>query len=177
MNALQVECAISRHMSGVMLIPEAPVRYSKGVQYGWGGAHEHFGDYFADFMAISASGYATELEVKVSLSDWKADLQKPKWTGDAFPAWVTRFIYVVPVELGTPEWVPLEAGIWHVKGCEGLGFPHISVVRSPKRIGKEPLPADVRARWMESLYYRYWSMRTERFQRKAAQIKAKAVTA
>jgi hypothetical protein len=185
MNALQVETAIRRHTRGVTLIPEASVRYSKGMAEGWGGkSYERFGDYFADFMMVSDSNYATELEVKVSLADWRVDLQKPKWTGEAFPKWITRFIYVVPVELGIPSWVPEVAGIWHVKqGFIRVGgvlcpdFPRLTVARAPKRIGKEKLPSEVMSKWLLSMYYRYWNMRTERFNHKAAQLPKPATVA
>jgi hypothetical protein len=164
LNALEIQIAVQRQAHGVKyLIPEAPVRYSRGMSEPWapgGRSYEMFSDYFADFMMVTDSGYATELEVKVSRSDWKCDLAKPKWLDGKFPPWVTRFIYCVPVELGVPEWVPAAAGVWHLKPWHGGFMVHIA--RAPKRIGKEKVPQETLDRWMSSMYHRYWNMRHER---------------
>lgn len=163
MNAGLVEAAIRRHVDhrANTLIPEAAVRCGVGTP--------HFCEYRADFMMITASGYGTELEVKISRSDWRADLSKSKWAD--MPAWVTRFIYVVPEQLGIPEFVPEHAGVWHVvprlvtldkytdeerRGADGY---EIVLARAPKLLGREKVPAAVVAKWMRNFYYRYWDQR------------------
>lgn len=163
MNALDVETAIKRHTQGALIFPEAPIRFSMGiVNSQWGGpAYESFGDYFADFLMLSDVGYATEIEVKVSRSDWKADLSKPKWAEGRFPPWIARFVYAVPKELGIPDFVPPTAGVWHIT-ARGEGYAYLEVARAPKRIGKEKVPQDQIDRWMRGMYYRYWNMRAER---------------
>lgn len=166
LNAGLVEAAIRRHVDhrANTLIPEASIRYSLGA-LGRG-----FGEYRADFVMVTRAGYATELEVKVSLADWRKDLSKPKWVG--MPAWITRFVYVVPEQLGVPEWVPAHAGIWHVfptrvSQHDAWDGPHradgygIVVKRAPHVLGREKLPAAVLGTWHKNLYYRYWEQRMD----------------
>jgi hypothetical protein len=161
MNAGLVEAAIRRHVDprgSNMLIPEASIRYGIGSTRG---------EYRADFVMITRAGYATELEVKVSHADWRKDLSKPKWVG--MPDWITRFVYVVPEQLGIPEWVPAQAGVWHVRprppryaAWEGPTRPEgleVIVARAPHVLGREKLPNAVLGTWLRNLYYRYWDQR------------------
>ncbi|WP_069267394.1 hypothetical protein [Paraburkholderia nodosa] len=163
-NAGLVDAAIRRHVDhrANLLIPEASVRYSLGAR-GRG-----FGEYRADFVMVTRAGYATELEVKVSLADWRKDLSKPKWVG--MPDWITRFVYVVPEQLGIPDWVPAHAGVWHVfptlvGAQDAWNGPHrpdgygIVVKRAPHVLGREKVPAAVIGTWHKNLYYRYWDQR------------------
>lgn len=54
----------------------------------------------ADLIVLSKTGYLTEVEVKVSLSDWKADLEKRKWLRKKFQnGLVKRFFYAAPEAL------------------------------------------------------------------------------
>ncbi|MFD1557063.1 hypothetical protein ACFSHT_15790 [Paraburkholderia silviterrae] len=164
-NAGLIEAAIQRHVDhrANTLIPEASVRYSLGA----GG--RGLGEYRADFVMVTRAGYATELEVKISLADWRKDLSKPKWVG--MPAWITRFVYVVPEHLGIPEWVPAAAGVWHVRArrpdyasWSGPTRPdsfEIVVARAPHVLGREKLPAAVLGKWHKNLYYRYWEQRMD----------------
>jgi hypothetical protein len=162
MNAGLVEAAIRRHVDhrANILVPEAEI---------WSGVGSTRGSYRADFMSITKAGYGTELEVKISRADWKADLSKPKWSTRGFPSWVTRFIYVVPDSLGIPDFVPATAGVWHVSsrttfldGDTGRalsdGF-RIQVARAPHVLGREKVPQAVINKWMTSFYYRYWDQR------------------
>lgn len=158
-NAGLVEAAIRRHVDHRrnILIPEAAVRYP----HPRGG----FDEYRADFVMVSQSDYATELEVKVSLGDWRRDLSKPKLV--RMPDWITRFIYVVPEQLGIPEWVPLWAGVWHVRPARVDYFStrpdgfEIVVARAPHVRGRVKIPGAVVGHWHRNLYYRYWEQRID----------------
>lgn len=162
MNAGLVEAALRRHIDhhANTLIPEAEVPWGYGSRRGF---------YRADFLSISRSGYATEFEVKVSRADWRRDLVKPKLMD--MPSWITRFVYVVPENLGVPDWVPLWAGVWHVvprivtldkysdeerRGADGY---EVVLARAPRVRGTEKVPKAVIDRWMQSFYYRYWNQR------------------
>ncbi|SIT43718.1 conserved hypothetical protein [Paraburkholderia piptadeniae] len=157
-NAGLVEAAIRRHVDHRrnILIPEATVRWPTGGKRG---------EYRADFIMISSSDYATELEVKISLGDWRKDLSKPKWVG--MPGWITRFVYVVPEQLGIPEWVPAHAGIWHVKPARVDHFStqpdgyEIVIARAPHVLGREKIPSAVVSTWYRNLYYRFWEQRID----------------
>jgi hypothetical protein len=55
-------------------------------------------DYEADLIAVSRSGYATEVEVKVSKHDLLKDQHKEKWKR-GLDKRIKRFYYAVPDEL------------------------------------------------------------------------------
>jgi hypothetical protein len=163
LNAGLVEAAIRRHVDHRrnILIPEASIRFGVGSARG---------EYRADYIMVSQASYATELEVKVSVADWRRDLAKPKLVG--MPDWITRFVYVVPEALGLPEWVPAWAGIWHVVPAlvghydfhqtrpRADGYA-IVVKRPPCVRGREKLPNAVLGTWYRNLYYRYWEQRID----------------
>jgi hypothetical protein len=163
-NAGLVEAAIRRHVDHRrnLLIPEATVRFERPGQRG-------FDEYRADFMMVTGAGYGTELEVKVSLGDWRKDLSKPKWVG--MPAWITRFVYVVPQQLGIPAFVPAHAGVWHVRPAVTDPYYNpaledrrpdgyeIVLARAPHVLGREKVPPAVISKWHRNLYYRYWDLR------------------
>lgn len=65
------------------------------VSHGWGLNYE------ADFIAITPSGYAAEVEIKISVSDLRADAKKAKWR-DGLDKRIKRFYYAVPKEM-VPE--------------------------------------------------------------------------
>nr|DAG71792.1 MAG TPA: DNA repair protein MmcB-like protein [Caudoviricetes sp.] len=163
MNAGLVEAAIRRHVDHRrnLLIPEAAVRFERPGQRG-------FDEYRADFMMVSDAGYGTELEVKVSIADWRRDLSKPKWV--CMPSWISRFVYVVPIDLGIPTFVPTGAGVWHVVPTLTRQYSSdevrpradgyaIVVARAPHVNGRDKVPPAVISKWHKNLYYRYWDQR------------------
>lgn len=156
MNSGHILHAVARHLNwrqGV-LVPEAMVEYSRGVKpRPWGsGTYDDRATYLADLMWVTRDQYATEIEIKVSRSDWRADSDKAKWAH--LPPWISRFVYAVPRELGIPEWVSPLAGVWHVASERGCLY--VEVVRAPRRIGKDKVPDKTLAWWKSHLYYRYW---------------------
>lgn len=62
------------------------------VSWGWGLRYE------ADLIAVSRSGRCTEIEIKTSLSDLRADRLKSKWT-QGLDRRISRFYYAVPREM------------------------------------------------------------------------------
>lgn len=164
LNAGHVEQAIRRHVNPFQttLIPECVVRCSRGtktIEYGGNIRpyfYEHFDEYRADFILVSGADYVTEIEVKVSRSDWKHDSEKSKWEG--LPDYISKFIYCVPKELGIPDFVPDFAGVWHIH-TRSDGTMDVRTARAPKRIGKVKVPDSVKAKWMSCFYHRYWHQR------------------
>lgn len=144
------------HFHQGTLVPEACVTYKTGERIGWGDhTLDMHGQYLADLMWVTNAGYATEFEIKISLSDWRADAKKGKWRG--MPSWISRFIYAVPATLGVPDFVPEFAGVWHYHTeKDGFYAAEISVARAPRRFGKERVPEAVLHRWLRHLYSRYW---------------------
>lgn len=143
-----------------LLVPEAPVEYvtgHSGLQNGY--SYELTGSYLADAMWVTRSDYATEFEIKISRADWKADNDKGKW--GFMPPWINRFIYVTPVELGIPDFVPEFAGVWHWAPNDRYGWTwgKLTVARAPRRIGQTKVPASVKERWLYNLHCRFWHKR------------------
>lgn len=155
MNSGMVEVALRRHLNPFAntLIPECEVRET---------GHK------ADFMSISAAGYVTEIEVKVSMGDWKADLKKAKW--GRMPFYICKFVYLVPEELGIPDFIPDFAGVWHVKKrCDGAYS--CVVVKAPKKMaGSIKVSQKIKDKWMSCFYYRYWNQRIYNMQGTARKL-------
>ena len=64
------------------------------VSWGWGLRYE------ADLIAVSGSGWATEIEIKVSKSDLLRDIKKDKWIHPSFRTKKIKcFYYAVPESL------------------------------------------------------------------------------
>lgn len=159
--------------SGV-LVPEAVVSYVAGWRRAdWypEGGYEICEQYLADLMWVTKSSYATEFEIKTSRSDWRADNDKPKW--GLLPPWISRFIYVVPVELGIPDFVQPFAGVWHWQPATSY-HAEITVARAPRKIGQTKVPDDVRERWLLHLHCRFWHQRLYTNDRAAAAEAAQA---
>ena len=123
-----------------------------------------------DLAIISQSGLLWEVEIKVSMSDWKADFNKPKWKRGqrVLPCHPARFYYAVPFELvpeiarseserwgkrkySIPEWVAPSSGIIAVNTdrCE--------ILRQAKPMHRNPLPLELRLELLQKLGARYWN--------------------
>lgn len=84
----------------------------------------------ADLIVCSKAGYLTEIETKISMADWKADLAKAKFGMPQFNEYIRRFYYCAPAQLasrfeevGIPTW----AGVIAI---DGRG--HIDLLRQPE---------------------------------------------
>lgn len=121
----------------------------------------HFGYGEMDMAILTRpAGYLWEIEVKLSLADWRADQKKKKWTKtDWFNTHISRMYYAVPTELigKTPDFVPATAGILEFR----LG--RVWRVR-PAVANKlaEPL-SQIEKGWLfQSTHYRFWAERWRR---------------
>ena len=121
-----------------------------------------------DLCQISAAGYCTEYEIKISRADWKADTAKAKWDTDALWAWsgqpksdrsmVSRFFYVVPETLaakGIPDWVRPEAGVLVVHD-RSPGYDDVRELRPARRLKARKINEQERAAALNAFYFRYW---------------------
>jgi hypothetical protein len=61
----------------------------------------------ADLLCCSKNGYLTEIEIKISLSDWKADLEKRKWQQHNALKLIKKFYYAAPRELAQ-RWAEID---------------------------------------------------------------------
>ena len=111
-----------------------------------------FGGGVADLLVITPASYATEIEIKVSLQDWRVDTQKEKWRRMHQRQKISRFFYAVPLELAgrVPDNLPAGAGILTVAGRA------VDVLRSAKRTKATKLDSYEIHRLVDHVYFRYW---------------------
>lgn len=85
-----------------------------------------------DVMSVSKSGMVHEFEVKISRSDFKADLKKKKqvyYSQEIVKEWLPNyFSYVCPVNMIKPEELPKHAGLYY---CDN---ETINEIKRPKRL-------------------------------------------
>ena len=114
-----------------------------------------------DVLAIWDSGFATDYEIKVSRSDFKADFKKAKHRKMERNqvAGANQFYFVVPADLVTKEEVPDYAGLIYVS--EGRqGILHLTTIkRAPKR-HKQKVSEKVVRRMARSICFKFFSDNT-----------------
>lgn len=115
-----------------------------------------------DVAILTAAGYLVEVELKVSASDWKADLEKEKWKdgGNKVRNRVRRFYYCVPHTLlpSRPEVLPEGVGILFVDETHRIRTFQEAQVFPAKKVSK-----DVYDKMLKGAYYRYWRMAVKDF--------------
>ena len=140
MNARQIEIAVARHYC-----------YRRNVivpNVSWGlGLH-----YEADLVVLRPSGWAEEIEIKISKSDIKADLKKSRAHECR---WFRRLWFAVPVVLADSPDIPERAGILSVD--DEL---RVKVVR-PAKIVKhaERMPEHKQKKLLHLASMRVWTLK------------------
>lgn len=116
----------------------------------------------ADLLVISKAGYLTEIEIKVSFSDWHADPKKDKWRHAREN--VCRFFYAVPEELAgrIPGGLPEGSGILVCRAAKTRGGLQIEQARPAVRRKTRKLTRLEILELSDCMYYRWWR---ERFKR------------
>lgn len=125
----------------------------------------YLGFWEMDVAVVTPSGYLWEVEVKLTKSDWKADLKKEKW--EHFEMMLgpetkvpSRFYYCVPPELvagGIPEWVPEKAGVLVIRPQPNTNYNYrIDGARAPKRIHNNKLDHRHIVSLYRKIYARMW---------------------
>lgn len=120
------------------------------TEYELGGLRE-------DLVMVSRAGYATVVEIKVSLADWKRDAFKNRAPGRGQ---VSRLFYAVPqalFEAGIPDSVPEAAGVLVVSGGgHWAGYDSVHEERPAVRFKAQKL-SDLQLRKIdEAFYFRFW---------------------
>lgn len=111
----------------------------------------------SDLVVLSASNYVTEVEVKVSIGDWRADLKKDKFQDKNFKKHIKRFFYAVPdtvyaQHLAKPVEMLDGAGIL----VFDQGYQRFKEVREAKNtLGAIAIKDADRQRLLRSVYFRF----------------------
>jgi len=126
----------------------------------------------ADLVVITKAGYLTEIEIKISASDWRADLAKDKWrarghyvngvytpagSGEIVRPTVSRFFYAVPADLvaRAPENLPAGSGILAVHQ-RNRSWGYVEVVRPAVRTKARKLAQNEVNELLSCFYLRWW---------------------
>ena len=114
-----------------------------------------------DIALLTKNHLLWEIEIKISMADWRNDIKKDKWRYRGFgikPYHPARFYYAVPSELlknGIPDFVLPHAGIIEVPSkptrhwCKG--------VRAAKAIHRHKLPERYIEEMHRKISMRYWN--------------------
>ena len=113
-----------------------------------------------DMLIVTKNRYLTEVEIKISLSDLKADFKKKHQHKDEN---IKNFYYAFPAEMKEKalELIPKDCGILiAVKKECGIPYRKIECYRKPK-INKEAKPINdiVLSKIYRLGYLRYWNYR------------------
>ena len=113
-----------------------------------------------DMLIVTKNHYLTEVEIKISLSDLKADFKKKHQHKDEN---IKNFYYAFPEEMKEKalELIPKDCGILiAVKKECGIPYRKIECYRKPK-INKEAKPVNdiVLSKIYRLGYLRYWNYR------------------
>lgn len=129
----------------------------------------YLGGFELDMAIVSKDWYLTEVEIKVSRSDWMRDKEKKKWVVEAQAKTnyyrkrhkVTKFFYAVPEKLlkNIPEFVTPETGIISiVKHTDYYGVVRYTakIVRQSKRLKQSRLNAKEINGLMRAMSFKVW---------------------
>ena len=132
-----------------------------------------------DVFVITGAYYTVEYEIKLSVSDFRADQQKQlkhkrlreRQSHGFMP---TRFVYVTPEDLVPETDIPAYAGLIYVTLVGDRGDLCERVVRNAPRLSTETVPDGIVTHMQRTAYYRFWNERSafgnyvDRIEREAA---------
>ena len=124
----------------------------------------------SDLLVVSRSMYVTEYEIKISVSDFRADAKKeraeliqmeyyrPGWDFGGDPIKVgrpNRFYYVMPEDIAFKITVPDWAGLMVLRKPR-----YLSEVKRPKRLHNEKIEHEQVTNLIRKMQYRFWKQFT-----------------
>lgn len=122
----------------------------------------------ADLLVVTKAGYATEIEIKISRKDWRADGTKSKFMSDR--PHISRLFYAVPEDLmrgldirspeSLPRWIRPHVGILVVRDG-GLGYDTVRELRAAHRFRCRALTPQMQQQIDQAFYYRFWRQHME----------------
>ena len=107
-----------------------------------------------DMVFVSSANYVTIVEIKTSLSDWKADFKKDKWKS-GFSEYIKNFYFAVPAHLAEnpPKEIPDCAGIISIVTYPNGDWPKIIKTCKAQKKAKK-LHDNIIRRWYRNYYFR-----------------------
>lgn len=122
------------------------------VSYGLGLRHE------CDMLALDDKNRFTEIEIKVTASDLKADFKKPHGHRSSM---ISRLVYAMPVSLYEKHGhiIPKDCGVITVSEVKGIGFRAKWVRQCRHKAVSNPPSAKTIRKFMELGCMRIWSLK------------------
>lgn len=89
--------------------------------------------YEADLLVVSKAGYLTEVEIKVTMADWRQDFLKHKWDAFGFPKpeQIKRHYYACPEALAK-RYPEIEAMMPFGSGVISVGEKRVEILKEAK---------------------------------------------
>ncbi len=124
-----------------------------------------------DMLVVTHAGYTIEYEIKISVSDFRADFRNKSWKHDLLrdpestrwrpTRWrPTRFFFVVPDGLIPLEDVPAYAGLVYASlPHHPTNTPVIEVVRAAPRLSSAKVSDAMATKMRLALVNRFWNER------------------
>jgi len=148
-TANEIEVAIAEHFDfrKNIIVPN--------VSYGM------FRDHEADIVVLKPSGWAEEVEIKISASDIKADLKKRKGRGHARPEIIQKLWFAVPDFLADNPDLPEWAGVLSLfRGPRYYDGIRVTVARNPRlNPGARKMSTDERLQLSRLAMFRVWTLK------------------
>lgn len=120
-----------------------------------------------DLLIVSQAGYCTEVEIKTSISDLKADFKKEHQHKSKK---IKYFYYAIPESLKEKALplIPEHAGLISVKDMNGFYWHNCSIIKSPI-INKNarPLTQEELIKLGHLASMRIWSLKQHNFKKKS----------
>lgn len=129
----------------------------------------YLGNFECDILEITKSKYAYEYEVKISVSDFKADAKKK---GKFDNPRTNYFYYIVPKDLISVEMLPKYAGLIYCetivvgyyskeRGHYNAEKVYFNIIKNAPKIKKEKFCENTFRYLLEKVYYRFINKYTE----------------
>lgn len=112
----------------------------------------------SDILSVTRNNYYYEFEIKVTLSDFKADFKKFKHKrfNNGFTSLISRFTYVAPIN-AIPLCIPWYAGLIEVYKNKYDRLLFSEVKQAPKLPSRKMDELKFYKRISKTLMWRYWN--------------------
>lgn len=116
-------------------------------------------EYEADLFVFSKARYASEIEVKISLFDWKADLKKKK---HADLKYIKHFYYAVPTDLidKIPDGIDVRYGLIEVYQGNQDSILRARFIKRADNLGATKIPKNIIIKAFRSMYWRNFKLQS-----------------
>jgi len=130
-------------------------RYIKSDMIICPGVYIEYGE--ADLFSITRTGYSHEFEIKISKSDFKADLKKPKHKAYGEKGNTPNYFwYCCPKGLLVVDDMPNDSyGLLYIIGKQ------VKIIRRAKLLHKNKCSDKQKQRVLLSMMHRYWQLKNK----------------